>query len=62
MPDRHDIPSDRPHTIVNAVKDLCMATSPHVPKQIVVKSPLHRLVLNEDSISRSLLLGRRLKL
>jgi pimeloyl-ACP methyl ester carboxylesterase len=27
----HDIPSDRPDTIVNAVRDLRMATSPHFP-------------------------------
>ena len=32
LPDSgHDIPSDRPDAIVNAVKDLSMATSPHVP-------------------------------
>jgi pimeloyl-ACP methyl ester carboxylesterase len=27
----HDIPSDRPDAIVNAVRDLCTATSPRVP-------------------------------
>ena len=32
LPDSgHDIPSDRTDAIVNAVKDLSMATSPHVP-------------------------------
>jgi len=28
----HDIPSERPDTVVNAVRDLCMSTSPHVPE------------------------------
>jgi hypothetical protein len=28
----HDIPNDRPDTIVNAVRDIRMATSPHVPE------------------------------
>lgn len=27
----HDIPNDRPDAVVNAVRDLCMTTSPHVP-------------------------------
>ncbi|MGA8441896.1 MAG: hypothetical protein WB762_12460 [Candidatus Sulfotelmatobacter sp.] len=32
LPDSgHDIPNDRPDAVVNAARDRCMTTSPHVP-------------------------------